>query len=269
MQLKLIKKNINLKEEKERIIDFNIIDLCCADDSTFFLHEDGIGVIEGESISFDFADKLFYTEDLPMDNLCSICYNGVDSLFISLNGGINLYLINLQLLSIRSIIDPNSMKRFISSKQAKTYIAADSKNVFLNVKDFNRCLRLNNYNFESFLGCGKPGFSISNELKRCRISMPTGLSILGESLFICDSGNNYIRFVNDNKIFNLTDNCYNLKDLHCIKNRIFFLSNNEIKMISLIGDKHRDFTIYKGVDEIRLFTPLDENNLLILEEKYE
>ena len=40
-------------------------------------------------------------------------------------------------------------------------------------------------------------------------------------------------------------------------------------MISLIGNKHRDFTIYKGVNEIRLFTPLDENNLLILEEKYE
>lgn len=266
MKFKLIKKNINVKEQKEKIIDFKIIDLCCVKNKIFFLYENGIGTIEDELISFDFADTLFYTSDLSMDNLGSICYDGFGNLFISLNGGMGLYLINLSLLSIIEVINSDSMKKFISNKNSKTYIAANNHSLFLNVKDFNRCFKLKKYIFEPFLGCGKPGFSISNELTRCRISMPTGLSILGESLAICDSGNNCIRFVNDNKIFNLTDNCYNLKDLHCIKNRFFFLSDNEIKMISIIGDKNRDYSIYKGDRYIRLFSPLDENNLLILED---
>lgn len=270
MEFKITKKSFKNKTTKSFIIDFIMKDFCCVKDDLFFIHDRGIGLISGEVSNLNWNHELAYIKKPDFSKFSSICYNELDnSLYFVSNSGSQIYKANLSLMDFENLISESSAeifkKQFLGTNNSETHIVSNGKKVVWSVKDSHRCFALNSDNAIPLVGCGKPGFSISN-LKNTKISKPTGITIMGDVVCFADSGNNCLRGVSGSSTFNIVSDCKDVVDIHYVNKKLFFLSDNVIHMLSSEGDATHLFEVYKVKNRILSFCPTNKSDIYILEE---
>jgi len=272
MIYKLTEKNLTTRKQRNFEINFEIKDFCCVGDNLFFLHDDGIGKMNNGDCNPDWRYELTYTEKPDFSTFSSICYNSsYDCLYIVSEGGSRIHKVDLELMDFENLISKNSAKQFrrkvLGRSDSRTYVTSLENQVIWSTTNCHRCFIMNEENAFPLIGCGKAGFSISN-LKNTRISKPTGVAIMGKTVCFADSGNNCLRGIRKNSTYTIIDDCKDLKDIYYVKNKLFFLSDNTVHMLSSEGDATHLFEIYKVGNKILTFCPSDNGCVYILEEYY-
>jgi hypothetical protein len=269
MAYNLIKFNFVKKTQTSVQIDSNVKSFCCVDDDIYFLHDNGIGLINDNGTDLNWCKKLVYVSATDLSNLSSITYNKTDGcLYVVSDGGCQIIKIDIQMLEFDLVISQSSAERFkkkvFSTDQSKTYIVANGHDVAWSVKDCHRCFKMSRGKSVPLVGCGRSGFSLSSPC-HARICCPTGILIMEDTICFADSGNNCLRGVKKDSIFNIIDDCSTLLDIHYHNKKLFFLSDNSIHMLSSEGDATHLFEVYRVEQKIQSFCPTGKDCVYILE----
>jgi len=270
MAYKIIKKNIrNSNQQEIPLKDCSIRKFCCIGEDIYFTHELGIGKISEGKIEKDWHLQLSYARGPDFSDFNSICYNEFQKcLMITSRDGCQIYKIDMFLLDFESIISDESRykfkKKYVGDINSDSYIASLGKETVWSLKDRHRCFLLDSESARPLVGCGKSGCS-TTFLKYARISQPTGIAILENSVCFADSGNNFIKSISGNRISNVVDDCKGLRDIHYKNQKLFFLSENIVYMLSSEGDVTHVFEIYEEESQIVSFCPSEKSDIYILE----
>jgi hypothetical protein len=118
-------------------------------------------------------------------------------------------------------------------------------NLYWTVRDLHRCFKKPyvNSGVENYIGNGRSGFSISNNLNVCLFSKPSGIKCIDGSVYISDSGNHCIREVKDGVINMALGNPMNENilsvptQLKYNNGIVYILDGQDVKYLSL-NDKN-------------------------------
>jgi hypothetical protein len=269
MSYKLVKANFVNKTQESKELDFYLRDFCCVDDDIYFTHKNGIGLMSGDEVDFDWCNTLSYVTVPDLTNLSSISYSKEDnSLYFVSDGGSQVGRINLQMLEFELLISPSSAKKFhdkyLSTDKSETHIVYGGGKVVWSVRDCHRCFLVDGDKAIPLVGNGRSGFSLSG-LKNSRVCCPMGVAIMENTICFADSGNNCLRGISGDSTFNVIDDCKDLKNVFYDNKKLFFLGGNTIHMLSSEGDATHLFEVYKVEHKIQSFCPTGKDCIYILE----
>lgn len=270
MACKLIKYSVSNKKTESYIINCDVRSFCCIDDDIFFIHPNGIGLMHNGEVTLDFHYSLSYVRPPDFTKFNAICYNKFNrSLIIVGDNGSQLHSIDVNLMTFMTLMSDIDSKRFkdkyFSRPNSKVYVTSKKGEIVWSAKDLHRCFHFSSNNAEPLVGCGKSGCSTSTSTSS-KICCPTGVVFMENIFCFNDCGNNCIRGVRDNFIFDIVSDCKNLKDIHYVDFRLFFLSGNSVHMLSSEGDSTSFLEVYKSEKEILTFYPMNKSCIFVLEE---
>ena len=271
MSYKLTKVNYINKQIESLDLDFKPRDFCCVRNEIYFVYEYGIGRIFDNVIDLDWHNNLGFVEETDLTTLSSITFNkNHNSLFIVAENGSQIVKIKLDMLNYEEVIPrrkANEFKKKYLTSNSETYIASFGFKTVWSVTNCHRCFILDEDKALPLIGCGKPGFSIS-KLDKSNICYPKGITIMNNAIYFADSGNNTLRGIQDEKIYTIIDDCDSLKDVIFCNNKLFFVNDNVIHMLSSEGDASHLFEVYKSENTICSFDILNKDTVYVLERDY-
>jgi hypothetical protein len=177
-------------------------------------------------------------------------------------------------------IEKDISKYFSKIKDVKDYrVSCDVGNngtIYWCNNLLNRCFKFGSPDFRNYIGSGKRGYAVSNDLNYVLLNDPSGLCWENNSLYISDAGNSCIRKCDGKSIQTIIGNpnkCGNNdgKGLDCLLNRpskikgnkgvFYFIDNLFIKIFSLSDLYCR--TIYESPNVVSV--DIVNRDLFILE----
>lgn len=205
----------------------------------------------------------------------SICYYpDLKSCFLFSQGGTKLNAIEIASKYCSNISLSSSFLNYFSKlpllNKIDTSCDVDKYgNLYWVVKDLHRCFKKKREDNEvvSYIGSGRSGFSISNNLNACLLSNPYGIRCRDSIIYISDGGNHCVRNISGDIVGVTYGNPLNNKILNFpsqirfINSIMYVIDCNEIKYFSL-NDKNNGI-IYTSPNIVGI-----ENNkkeLLVLE----
>jgi hypothetical protein len=273
MACELIKLNRLTKEQSSIQINMDIRSFCCVDDDIYFIHSEGIGIIQDGIVNPNWYQELCSVDKPDLSSLSSIAYCQFNnSLYVVSDGGSQIGKVDLIMLDFEFMISKGSVRqfkeKFLSVDDSDTYIVSDGRKIIWSVKDCHRCFQMLDSKAVPLVGCGKSGYSMS-KLEHARISCPTGVAIMNGVICFSDMGNNCLRGVSNNKLLTIISECKNVKDVFYHDEKIFFLSDKIIYMLSSEGDSGHLFEIYRSNNLMQSFFPKGNDCMYLLYNNYD
>lgn len=138
----------------------------------------------------------------------SICYDpNLKLCFLLEYGGIRLRTIDVLHKYCSNVYFSDPFSIYFSKSndidQVETACDVDKySNLYWVVKGLHRCFKkpYENSNVENFIGSGRSGFSISDNLNVCLLAKPCGIKCIDGSIYIADSSNHCIREIKNGVI---------------------------------------------------------------------
>jgi len=272
MSYKLTKVNYINKQTESLDLHFKPRDFCCVGNEIYFVYENGIGMISDGEINLEWHDNLGFIKETDLTTLSSITFNkSNNSLFIVSENGSQIVQINLDMLNYEEVISKDSAnelkKKYLSTSKSETHISSLGFTVVWSVTNCHRCFILKEDDAMPLIGCGKSGFSMSKP-ETSKIRYPKGIAIMDGAICFADSGNKMLRGVRDGGTFSVVDDCDSLKDVIFNNNKLFFINDDAVHMISSEGDASHLFEVYNSENTIYSFDLLDKDTIYVLEENY-
>lgn len=197
--------------------DFLITGLCHIDEFGFlFLFRDhhciGYSDYKGQFIMpwMGNIDQKGNTDGtLPLFNYpSSICYwPSLKACYLFDSGGFKLKSIEINSKYCSNISLHGAFDKYFS-RAANTDLIETSCDInshgdlYWVVKDLHRCFKkkMEDNIVHNYVGNGRSGFSVSNNLGLCSFSYPSGLKCINDSIYISDEGNHCVREINNNVV---------------------------------------------------------------------
>jgi len=267
MIYELIKFNY-IEKTSKTIAKLPIVSFCCFEDQIYYSHSNGIGSIIDGKVDENWHEELCSVSPPDLTNISSMtCCSPLEHLYVVCDGGSQVGRIDLKMLDFDFLISKGSsdkfQKKFLPTMTSDTYISSSGTEIVWSIKDCHRCFKMRGDSAVPLVGNGKSGYSLS-KVENSRICSPTGITYMNKTVCFADSGNNCLRGIKGNFTFNVIDECKGLGDVHYVNEKLFFLSENIIFMLSSEGDSTHFYEVYGSENPIRSFYPSDKGCIYIL-----
>ena len=242
---KLTTKKIGIKNAEEKLFSAygKIRDMCIADDDLYFVHGSFVGIIQKKYVN------PYIVQDLNCPS--SIFYNKNNNrLYVVENGGRNIKEIDIQdLKRIKAqnyLAEPHLeyLKDILKKtpKDCETSICLKNDKLCWLSEVACRGFIYENSDVKLLFGNGKAGYSTSNNITSSMFNFPNGIACLNDALYVTDTDNDMIRFVNNN-----AHGVYNIpcpRKIKNIGNKLIFVSEGSVK--SILNGGITNLNLYNG-----------------------
>ena len=271
MNYRLVKKDIAVKcpEEEIKFESKKIKKLSGSKDILFFVYEDGIGCVQDNVLNINWHHDLMNYMKFDFTSLKSIAFSEYNqTLYVLAKNGSQIYQIQINDMFVKELfperISNSFGKRYIKSVDSVDDICVENQSIYFSIEKANRCFHVSSGSPMVALGNGKSGFSISTPI-RSQINHPMGITCFNGVLYVSDNGNRCIRGTNGKAIFNVLGDCNDPKQIVFKDNRLFFVTEKRICMLSSEGDSGRIFEVCKTEYDIDGIFPINKKKIYILE----
>jgi len=258
----------------ESVVEDEIHDICAIGDHIYAISDNGLILLNtGETIihSADTLGKerfgtLRYSRLIFPTSLCQHMSN----LLICEAAGRIVRRVDLESKWTKHENKSMPLDEFRKTPPASpTGITALNNDIFWSVAQKDACYACNFGNAVRFAGTGRRGYSCSQSALLSQIAYPCGVAANGKVVYIADTMNQCIRYVQSGRIFFFCgapkeEIFVNPKKIIHLRQQLLVIDSNELKSITIIDGVARAIPIYNSKKVVSACW--SDKRILILEE---